>query len=179
MKRIVVVGTTGTGKTTMAQRLADRLRLPHVELDALHWGPNWTEAPREIFRARVTGALHGDAWVVDGNYGKVRDLVWSRADTVIWLDYPLWLILWRLASRTTRRVIARETLWNGNRETLRGAFFSRNSLLIWALQTYRRRRRDYPRLIAQPEYLHLHLVRLRSPREATGWLSRLDAPLVA
>lgn len=122
MKRIVVVGTTGTGKTTMAQRLADRLRLPHVELDALHWGPNWTEAPREIFRARVTGALHGDAWVVDGNYGKVRDLVWSRADTVIWLDYPLWLILWRLASRTTRRVIARETLWNGNRETLRGAF---------------------------------------------------------
>lgn len=175
MRRVVVVGTTGSGKTTMARRIAERLRLPHVELDALHWEPHWTEAPREVFRARVDAALRGEAWVVDGNYSQVRDIVWGRADTVVWLDYPLWLILWRLLWRTTRRMIARETLWNGNRETLRGAFFSRNSLFVWALQTYRRRRRDYPRLLAGPEYARLGVVPLRSPRQAARWLAGLDA----
>ncbi len=124
-------------------------------------------------------ALQGDAWVVDGNHSKVRDLVWSRADTVVWLDYPLWLILWRLAWRTSRRVIAREELWSGNRETLRGAFFSRNSLFMWALQAYRRRRREYPELLSQPEHAHLRLIRLQSPRRTGLWLSRLPRDLPA
>lgn len=152
MQRIAVVGTTGSGKTTLAQQLAERLGIPHVELDALYWGPNWTEPTREEFRARVAQAVAGDRWVADGNYSKVRDLVWSRADTAVWLDYSLPVILWQLARRTLRRVATQEELWSGNRERMRGAFFSRNSLFVWALQTYWRRRRDYPRLLAQPEY---------------------------
>jgi adenylate kinase family enzyme len=164
--RIAVVGSTGSGKTTLARHLACRLNLRHIELDSLHWDPNWTPAPTPVFRERVTAALTCPAWAVDGNYSKVRDLVWARADTVIWLDYPLPLIFWRLSRRTARRLITREELWNGNRERFGEQFFSRDSIFLWALTTYRRRRREYPVLIAQPEHSHLTVVHLRSPRSA-------------
>jgi adenylate kinase family enzyme len=170
-RRIHVVGTTGSGKTTLAQRLAQLLRFPHVELDALHWGPNWTLPTVEDFRESVAEALSGDRWMVDGNYGKVRDIVWARADTVVWLDYALPVIMGRLLWRTIRRGVRREELWSGNRERLWIQFFSRDSLLLWALQTYRRRQREYPMLLARPEYAHLAVVRLRSPRATKDWLS--------
>lgn len=178
MRRIIVIGTTGSGKTTTARAIAARLGIPHVELDALNWGSNWTEAPREIFRQRVTEAVAGDTWVVDGNYSKSRDIVWPRADTVVWLDLSLWVILWRLFRRTIARTLTREELWSGNRERLRTAFLSRDSIFVWALQTYGRRRRSYPLLLSRPEHAHLTIVRLRSPRAASSWLSALDhAPL--
>src|SRR4051812_23251994 len=104
-RRINVVGTSGSGKTTMARDLAGILGVPHVELDALHWGPNWTEEPDEVFRERVDTLLVGDGWTTDGNYRTVRDIVWGRADTVVWLDYSLPLILWRLSRRTFGRAL--------------------------------------------------------------------------
>ncbi|MBN1813910.1 MAG: AAA family ATPase [Anaerolineae bacterium] len=172
-RRISVVGTSGSGKTTTASQLAQRLGIEHIELDALHWGPNWTEATLEVFRERVSQALSGETWVVDGNYGKSRNIVWSRADTVVWLDYTLPVILWQLVQRTMRRSLRQEELWSGNRETLSKALFSRESILLWALKTYRRRKREYPFLLSQPEYAHLKLVHLRSPRETHEWLSTL------
>ncbi|MGI8589260.1 MAG: AAA family ATPase [Chloroflexia bacterium] len=173
--RIVVVGSSGSGKTTLARLLSRQLDLPHVELDALHWEPGWVEASLPAFRERVAASLSNDAWVVDGNYSRVRDISWPRADTIVWLDYSLPVILARLARRTFRRVFTQEELWNGNRESLRGAFIGRDSLFMWALTTYRRRRREYPQLLASPAYTHLHLVRLRSPRETARLLSRTDA----
>ena len=173
-RRIAVVGTTGSGKTTMARRIAQRLALKHVELDALHWGPDWTPAPIELFRERTAQALDGDAWVVDGNYGKVRDIVWSRADTVVWLDYPLLVILGRLVWRTLRRIITREELWQGNRERFVAQFASRDSLFLWALRTYPRRRREYPALLQRPEHVRLTVVHLRSPGDARDWLASLE-----
>ncbi|HBY99094.1 MAG: hypothetical protein M5U01_42110 [Ardenticatenaceae bacterium] len=170
-RRIVVIGTTGSGKTTLARQLARRLGLPHVELDALNWGPNWSAAPVDVLRERTAQALSGDAWVIDGNYSRVRDIVWGRADTVVWLDYPLPVIMARLVRRTLRRITTREELWGGNRESWRVQLLSRDSLFLWALQTYRRRRREYPELLARPEYAHLQIVRLRSPREAEAWLA--------
>ena len=172
-RRIAVVGTTGSGKTTLAHRLAQRLGVPHVELDALHWGPGWTPARPDIFRERAAQALCGDAWVVDGNYSKVRDIVWSRADTVVWLDYALPVVMGRLVWRTFRRIVTREELWSGNRERLWAQLFTSDSILLWALRTYWRRRREYPVLFRQPEYAHLTVVHLRSPRTARAWLSSL------
>jgi adenylate kinase family enzyme len=94
-RRVAVVGTSGSGKTTLARRLAQRLGVPHVELDALHWEADWTPVQREVFRERVSRVLDGDAWTTDGNYSAVRDIVWGRADTVVWLDYALGVVMER------------------------------------------------------------------------------------
>jgi adenylate kinase family enzyme len=173
LRRVAVVGTSGSGKTTLARRVSERLGLPHVELDALHWEPNWTPTEPEVFCARTAQALSGPAWVTDGNYGKVRGIVWSRADTVVWLDFPLPVIMGRMMWRTVRRLVCREELWNQNRENLAGAFLSRDSIILWALRTYRRRRREYPVLLGMPEHAHLEVVHLHSPREARRWLASL------
>jgi adenylate kinase family enzyme len=169
-QRIVVVGTSGSGKTTLAHQLAERLGIPHVELDAIHWGPNWTPAPLADFRERTAQALSGDVWTTDGNYSHVRDIVWSRANTIVWLDYPLPVILGRVTRRTIQRFVTREELWSGNRERFWTSFFSRDSIILWSLRTYRRRRREYPVLFSQPEYAHLDVVHLQSPRAAREWL---------
>lgn len=171
MRRIVVVGTSGSGKTALARELSRRLGIPYVEIDALHWEPHWTTASLDVLRDRVAQAVGPAAWVVDGNYAKVRDLVWSRADAVVWLDFALPVILWRLARRTFTRVVTREALWGGNRERLQTALFSRDSVFLWALQTYRKHREAYPLLLTHPDFAHLTLVRLRSPRATRAWLS--------
>ncbi len=158
----------------MARRLAERLHVPHIELDALHWGPNWTEEPDEVFRERTLNRLDGsDSWTVDGNYSRVRDIVWSRADTVVWLDFSLPLILWRLTRRTFSRAILNEEIWHGNKESLRTHFFTRDSMYWWVLTTYKRRRREYPVLFGDPQYSHVTKIRLRSAREANRWFASI------
>ena len=178
LTRIVVVGTSGSGKTTMARQLAARLGLRHVELDALFWDANWTPAPPAVLRERTLAALPDDSWVVDGNYSQLRDILWGRASAVVWLDYSLPVILARVTRRTFSRMVTREMLWNGNRERLRATLFSRESILLWALTTYRRNRRTYATLLAQPEYQRLTVVHLRSPRAADEWLGRLPDVLL-
>jgi len=173
MKRVVVIGTTGSGKSTLAARLAGLLGCPFIEPDALFWGANWTPVPREEFRRQVADAVAGDVWTIGGNYGVARDLIWQRADTLIWLDYPLPLVLWRLSRRTLQRILTQETLWGGNVETWRGQFASRDSLYVWAFKTHYRRRREMPALLAQPEYTHLRSLHFRRPREAQQWLRGL------
>ena len=174
-QRIVVVGTTGSGKSTLARKISHLLDVPHVEMDALNWEAGWVAAPTEVFRQRVQDALAGDAWVTDGNYGNVRDLVWPRATAVVWLDHPLRVVAWRLFRRTLRRSLTKEELWNGNRERFLTQFFSRDSLFIWLLKTYWRRRRTYPLLLKQPEHSHLKVAHLRSQRETDDWLSGVVA----
>ncbi len=171
-KRISVVGTSGSGKTTLARKISQHLKIPHVELDAIHNQPNWTEAPLEIFRQRVEEAVSGDSWVVDGNYSKVRDIVWNRADMVVWLDYLLPLIMKQIVSRTLKRVVTQEELWNGNRENW-VIFFSKNSMPLWVLQTYKKNQKEYSMLLSKPEYSNLKVVHLLSPRTTQSWLSNL------
>lgn len=173
LRRVVVVGATGAGKSVLAERLARSLGLPFVELDALFWGPEWTAAEPAAFRARVAAETAGPAWVVAGNYGAVRDLLWPRADTIVWLDYPLPLVLRRLTARTLRRAFTREVLWNGNRERLweHAMLWSDRSLFHWLFKTYRVYRRDLPRLFVEPPHAHARIVHLRSPRAAEAWLA--------
>ena len=155
--KIVVVGTTCSGKTTVARRLAEQHGVPHVELDALHWGPNWSEPERRgVPCARRERAL-GAGWVADGSYhGKLGDLVLEQADLVVWLDPPLPTILGRVWARTLRRIRTREELWGGNRETWRGAFLSRDSLFSGREDAPAPRRRYEQRLA------RFDVVRLRS-----------------
>jgi adenylate kinase family enzyme len=167
MRRVAIIGTAScSGKTTLGRALAERLDVPFTELDALNHGPGWTEATAEELRARVAPLVAEPAWVIDGGYqGKIGDLVLAAADTVVWLDLPVRTWLPRLLRRTTRRIVRREELWNGNRETLRGALVGRDALLPYALGNVRRRRREYPRRLARYD-----VVRLRSQREVDRWL---------
>ncbi|MGI8998246.1 MAG: adenylate kinase [Candidatus Limnocylindria bacterium] len=173
MDRIRATGTSCSGKTTLSRSIGLRLDLPVIELDALFWGPNWTPVPDDTFVSRVAHAITPDRWVLDGGYLQVRELTWSRADTIVWLDYPMRTVLDRWARRTLARLRSREELWpgTGNRERL-GHILRRDSLLWWILSTHRRRRRTTAaELAARP---HLRLVRLRSPEEAERWLLSLQ-----
>jgi adenylate kinase family enzyme len=169
LKRVNVKGTSGSGKTTFAQELAKRLEVPYVELDALHHGPNWTEASAEEFRARVREAMAAapEGWVIDGNYEvKLGDTVIVAADTIVWLDLPLGLKLRRVARRTHERIRDDVELWNGNKETWRNALWGRESLFAWMIRGHLRHRRDWPRRYdGDPRF-----VRLRSVAEARRWL---------
>jgi adenylate kinase family enzyme len=177
MRRISVIGTSGSGKTVFARRLAERAKLPHVELDALFWGPNWTPADDALFRDRVATALSGDAWVCDGNYSSVRPMVLARADTVIWLDLPLLVCLWQ-ALRRNAQADSRERLGTGNRETWQRRL-GRDSLFWWILRTHGRRRREYEALFASPEAAHFERYRFGTTDEADAWLERIPTTAVA
>jgi adenylate kinase family enzyme len=173
LQRIVIVGASGSGKTTLARQLAQHLALPHVEMDALYWDTGWTVAPLHIFRERVTQALSVDGWVADGNYSSVRDLTWTRADTVVWLDYPLWFVLLRLLRRGIVRSLSREELWNGNREGIYRSLLARDSLVAFTLTTFLKKRRRYLSAQHDPAYAHLEIIRLRSLRAVRSWLDGL------
>jgi adenylate kinase family enzyme len=173
LRRLAVVGATGSGKTHLALALAQRLGQPYVELDTLYWEAGWKPAPRDVFRARVIEALASRDWVADGNAHLARDIVWSRATALVWIDYALPLGLWRLARRTLYRLIAGELERYGNREPLSHAIFSRDSVLLWALQSHFRHRWEYPAELARSENVHPTVVRLRHPYETDQWLSTL------
>lgn len=172
-RRILVIGPTGSGKTTLARQLSELLDLPHIELDAIHWGADWALPTVREFRRRVADVAAGDEWVMDGNYSKVRDITWGRAEVVVWLDYGLLLTLWRLLLRTTGRLVRRELLWHGNRESVRGQFFSRESLFVWAVKSHGRRRREYHDAFGAAEHNQLERIRFVTPGESETWLRRL------
>src|ERR1044071_9253252 len=166
-KCLVVVGVTSSGKSTLAEKLAKRFDLNFIELDALNWEPNWQAAPLEVFRARVEKATQSEKWVVAGNYHVVRDLIWPKAEAIIWLDYPFLIVFWQLTRRTFGRWWRRELLWGTNRESLWRHFklWSIDSLYHWLFKTYWRRKREFQYLLSQPEYRHLKLIRFQHPRE--------------
>jgi len=178
-RRVVVIGTSSSGKTSLAARLATLLGAPHIELDAIFWGPDWTKTPREEFRRTVAAAVAAEAWVVDGNYSTVRDIVWERATTAVWLDYPFVVVFARALARTARRVFLREEIFSGNRETIRNGLLSRDSIPWWVVRTFRRRRRFYRDLFAERRYPNVAIVRLRRPREADELIGAFGASVDA
>jgi adenylate kinase family enzyme len=139
VRRVSVVGTSGAGKSTLSRALAGALDAECLELDSVFHQPGWVPLPREEFRQRVTAVVAGERWVIDGNYtSQVKDLVWARADTVVWLDLPRRTVMRRIIWRSFRRAAARTELWNGNRERWRN-FFSldkEESVIAWAWQTH-------------------------------------------
>jgi adenylate kinase family enzyme len=168
MRRIAVIGTaSGNGKTTVGRALAEALHVPFHELDALHHGPNWTEATAEELHAKVAPIVATDGWVIDGAYrGKLGDLVLERAEVVVWLDLPVRVWLPRLVKRTVRRIATREELWNGNREEARFVLHPTNSVVLYALRHYRERQRRYPYELAP-----FPVIRLRTQHDVDRFLS--------
>lgn len=174
-QQILILGRTGSGKTTLARELAAVIGVPHIELDALYFGPNFSTVPLPVLRERTSEAIAGDRWVTDGNKSAVRDLVWPRADTVIWLDYPLRVSLWRLGKRALWRtsVIKAQGAETGGTASLPGQFLAAAKGVLTALRSHSGQRRKYPKMFAEPKNQHLAVVRLRSPRATRRWLSQV------
>jgi adenylate kinase family enzyme len=170
VRRIAVVGNSGSGKTTLAARLAEALGVPRLELDAVFHQPGWQPLPKAEFRSAVSEFARADAWVIDGNYSAVSDIVWSRADTVVWLDPPRRRVMRQLAWRTLRRAALGTELWNGNRERWRDMLSAdpEKSIIRWAWTRDHVYRERYLQASADPAHAHLEFIRLRTRAQATA-----------
>lgn len=165
-RNIVVVGSSCSGKSTLAAEFAGHLRLRFVELDALYWEPGWMNPPLEVFRERVAEATEEDGWAVAGNYSTGRDLFWPRADTIVWLDLPLLLTLKRIIQRSWQRSRSDELLWGTNREKFSEHFttWGDESLLAYSIKNHRRRQREFAATMASGEWPNARFLRLRSAK---------------
>jgi adenylate kinase family enzyme len=174
MQRISVIGSSASGKTTMARNLSQALGLPHLELDSVFHLAGWRQLEDEAFRSRVAAFTKGDGWVIDGNYTShgVAQLVWPRADTVVWLDPPRTTVLRRVVSRTLRRMITREELWNGNREPWSNLIDPRpeHNIIVWAWTRHAPTRRKYEALLGDGTWDHLTVIRLSTPADVRAFL---------
>ena len=177
---ILVVGDSCSGKTTVASALAQRLALRHIELDALNWEPNWTEASDAVFLDRVLTAIAEPGWAMDGNYNRVlRPHTWTAANTIVWLDFPLRITIPRTLARSWRRWRNQELLWGTNRERFWEHFLPSNrSLIWWTLTTHGRRREAYAGAMTDSQWEGTQFVRLHSPAEVERFLAgaRLAEP---
>lgn len=173
-RRVVVYGTTGSGKTTVAARIAQCLGVPHIELDAIFWLPDWKEKSPEEFKAEVSTLLerYQDGWVCDGNYRLLREFTLPQADAVVWLRLPFWVTFWRLLRRTVSRAWTGEPLWRTNRESWRQSFFSRDSLLLYAITSRRRHRKGIRRSLNEVPH-QAKVYELHSGRELEAFLASL------
>jgi adenylate kinase family enzyme len=171
MQRVVIVGSSGSGKSTLARAIAARLRVPCIELDALQHGKNWT--PRPTFAADVERFSREASWVADGHYADVRDLLWSRADTIIWLDLPRMLIEWRVVRRSFLRWALRIELWNGNREPSPLGWIDPEHPVRWSWTKHVEYSKRHAARFADPAWSHLTRIRLRTPREVRRFLDAL------
>lgn len=175
MDRIVVVGTSGSGKSTLARQIGEQLALPVVELDSFRHMPGWQQRPDDEFIAMVRAAVETELWVVDGNYSIARDVIWSRAQMVIWLDYPRWRVMSRVIRRTIRRVVTREELWNGNREPWSNLWSinPEKSVIAWAWTTHGSRQVSYGDEMTDPSWSHIEFRRIGQPDQVDALLAEL------
>ena len=167
VRRLNVIGTSGSGKSTLGRQLANQLDLPFVEMDAVYWGPNWSEPTEDELLARIGEVTSGERWVLDGNYSRTTPIKWQRVQLIVWVDLPFWLTIGRVTRRSLRRSIRGEEIWQGtgNRESLTGTFLSADSVILWAIRSYRRNRDRYSKLMRAPKYSHVPFVRLTSERD--------------
>lgn len=178
-RRIACIGSTTSGKTTLAERLGALLEIPAVDLDALIWEPGWREAHVDVFRDRIQHALAGDAWITSGNYiSDAQDLIWARADTVVFLDMSIPLLVWRVLIRSWGR--RNVVLWGTNTEKFwpQLKVWSRDSLVYFALTTTRRRRHQFEGWQRDPRWSHIRFHRLRSPREVARFLDAVARSVI-
>lgn len=175
--KINVVGTSGSGKSTVARQLAEKFALPHIELDKLFWRPQWQGTPDDEFLAQVAQALAKaeSGWVLDGNYSRTKTIKWESVDWVVWVDYGFCRTLFQAVRRAATRAWQGTELWpgTGNRESFRRSFFSRDSIVLWTIKTYRKNRAGYLADMNNARYRHIRFIQLRSPAQTARFIRAL------
>lgn len=173
MTRYVVIGTTGSGKTTLARRLAAKTGGVLIDLDEYHWLPNWQERAADEREAMVAAATDAPAWAVSGNYSKLRDIVWGKATTVVYLNYSTPRTFWQLLRRSVARAATKAPICNGNIETWR-KLFSGDSIIVWFFKSHWKRRREMEALLENPAaWPHIRFLRFKNPRQTEEWIKTL------
>lgn len=174
MKKINVIGTSGSGKTTFSRRLANTLEYPYIEMDKLFWGPNWYWPTDEEFFQKIRVALEAESWVLDGNYNRTLEIKWRNVDTVIWLDYSFSRTLFQAVKRALTRSLTKEEIWEGtgNRESFKKSFMSKDSIILWTIKTHSNVRQRYLDCMTDPKYAHIQFFRIKNPSEAEKFLRR-------
>ena len=170
--RINVVGTSGSGKSVFSQRIAQLLNAPHIQLDELHWKPNWEASSNEELLAKIERALSAEKWILDGNYAKTIPIKWKRVQMVVYLDLPFHVFLYRIIKRSLLRGITREPLWQGNRETVWQHFFTSKSMILWTIKTFHKNQRELTALMNNDDYSQIEFVRLRSKAELERFIAQ-------
>lgn len=174
MKKIIIIGTTGSGKSTFATKLAEKLNYPYIQLDKLFWKANWRWSSDEEFFQKIHDEIDRDSWIVDGNYTRTQAITWTNADTVIWIDLPFWLTFYQCFTRSLKRALLKTELWpnTGNKESFT-RMFSKDSILLWLFKTYDVNLKKYEQRINDLSYSHLNFYRLKSRRELRNFLSKI------
>ena len=172
MKRVNVIGTSGSGKSHFSQKLAEKMGVPYIQLDAIYWQPNWSEPSNEAFFADLKSAISADVWVLDGNHSKTNHIKWQRTDTIIWLDFSFFRTFRQILSRSIKRAWTKGEIWKGtgNKESFRKSFLSSDSVILWMLTNYTKTKHKYGKLFNQNDLEETKLIRIRSPREAALFL---------
>jgi adenylate kinase family enzyme len=147
MERVVVIGSSCSGKSRFSKELAFKLDVKYIELDQFHWLPNWQERDADSFSKLVDEATMSGSWVVDGNYASARSIVWPRSSTLIWLNHSFSVVLYRAITRSISRVLSKQELFSGNVESFRQTFLSRKSIILWVLMTYHDKRKRYAKML--------------------------------
>ncbi|HHZ8493427.1 TPA: AAA family ATPase [Enterobacter mori] len=176
--KINIIGTSGSGKSTLARRIATELSLPYIEMDRLYWRPDWQGTPDEVLLKTLAETLAATpGWVLDGNYNRTRPVKWREVDLVVWVDCGFLRTLWQAVTRAFKRAWHQQVLWpgTGNRESFRRSFFSRESIIIWTLKTWRSNRERYEADMQNPQYAHIRFVRITRRQEAEALISSLKS----
>ncbi len=173
VKKIVIVGTSGSGKTCLGKKLSQISGLPQTDLDEIFWLPGWIESDRRELEQKISEKVNSDEWIISGNYNRVSDVIWQKANMMIWLDYPLLKIFWRCLKRSFRRIVTREICCNGNYETIK-MLFSSKSILLWVLKTYRKRKKTYSKFFQDHNDSQIQLVRITNALDEKKFLDSLE-----
>jgi len=174
MKRVVIVGASSSGKTSLAKIISKKKAIPHIEMDNFFWLPEWKRRPFDEFKNLVVKAIEKPEWVLCGNQSKIIPMLWGAADTIIWLDYPLRICLCRGFKRCMRLLFNREQCCNGNYESFSRAFFSKESIFLYIIKGHKKKKERYPQLMKDPRYKDKTFIRLRSPNETKKWVEKLS-----
>jgi len=174
LKRVAVVGSSCSGKTTFAKALSELSGISHVQLDRLFWLENWRQQPAEVFAGKVAAEVSKDAWIIDGNFTEVQHLTLKRATTIVWLNYSFATVFFRAICRSCRRIATREELFAGNRESFRQTFFTRDSILYWIITNFSRRRKQYRKLFTERPVNITAFIEFTHPNQAQAFLEKLE-----
>ena len=172
MKRIIIVGVSGSGKTYTAKKLGKLLNIHSYDLDEYYWNPNWQKKDRQEFTNTVTKIVSAETWIVSGNFSSFDQAIWQRCDSVIWLDYSFFRCLAQSLKRSLKRIVYKIPCCNGNYETFSQLFFSRNSIILWVLRSYNKRRAFYSEIFNDLSNKKT-LIRFQSPKETNKWFKQL------